>query len=196
VTTEQPAQPLVVARIGACYGVRGWVRLQCFTESIETLAELPRLWLKTPRGCAPVELGDVRAHGKGYIAALSGIEDRDQAEQLRGAELLAEESDLPAPGAGEFYWRQLEGLEVWCEDPGQSGQSGQNGQAGHVQPQAMLIGRVHHLLETGANDVLVVRPCAGGLDQRERLIPFLIDEVVREVDLEAGRVVVRWFLDD
>lgn len=192
-TTEQPAQPLVVARIGACYGVRGWVRLQCFLESIETLAELPRLWLKTPRRCSPVELSGLRPHGKGYIAALRGIEDRDQAEPLRGAELLAEESDLPVPGAGEFYWRQLEGLEVWCEDVGQVGPVGPDGQR---QPEPVLIGRVHHLLETGANDVLVVRPCAGGLDQRERLIPFLVDEVVREVDLEAGRMEVRWYLDE
>ena len=73
--------------------------------------------------------------------------------------------------------------------------------AGIVMEMAMpgsdhLLGCVHHLIETGANDVLVVAPCEGSIDDRERLIPYLPDEVIRRVDLEAGRIAVDWFVNE
>ena len=58
-----------------------------------------------------------------------------------------------------------------------------------------LLGEIDHLLETGANDVLVVRPCEGSMDDKERLIPWLVDEVVHSVDMDAGTVRVIWYTD-
>jgi len=194
-----PERPLLVGRIGGSYGVRGWVRVHCFMEDPSALQVLPRLWLKGARHCAPVEVCELRRHGKGYVAHLAGIEDRDQADRLRGAELLAEETALPAPPPGEYYWRQLEGLEVWCHDLGQDGgrdaADEDEPDSDQIASNAVLIGRVHHLLETGANDVLVVRPCEGSIDERERLLPYLPEAVVQCVDLESGRMMVRWYLD-
>jgi 16S rRNA processing protein RimM len=87
---------------------------------------------------------------------------------------------LPPAGDDEYYWRDLEGLEVWC-----SAESGD-----------VLLGQVDHLLETGANDVMVVRATASSLDDRERLIPWLPGDVVSRVDLQAGCLWVQWHLDD
>jgi 16S rRNA processing protein RimM len=89
---------------------------------------------------------------------------------------------LPALAEGEYYWHQLEGLEVWC------GASEGDGQ--------VLLGTVDHLIETGANDVLVVRASPGSMDQRERLIPYLPGDVVTGVDLAAGRMEVNWFPEE
>lgn len=87
-----------------------------------------------------------------------------------GCEIGIRPEQMPATGPGEYYWRDLEGLEV-------------------VNLQGERLGRVDHLLETGANDVLVV------VGERERLIPFVSAQVVTEVDLETGLIRVDWDKD-
>ncbi len=115
---------------------------------------------------APLRVLDGRSQGRGLIARLEGCTDRDQAHALIGAEIAIDLAQLPALGAGEYYWAQLEGLRV-------------------VNLQGVELGRVSHLLETGANDVLVVK------GEREHLIPY-IGAVIRAVDTEAGLIRVDW----
>src|SRR5690554_1838604 len=107
---------------------------------------------------------------------LKGIDDRELARSYGGAEIRVPTELLPELPEGEFYWHQLEGLEVFTVD-------------------GECLGKVHHLLETGSNDVLVVHATASSIDQRERLIPYLPDlpdQVVKGVDLENSRIVVDW----
>jgi 16S rRNA processing protein RimM len=106
-------------------------------------------------------------HGRGYIGRFEGIEDRDAAAGLIGAEIAVPREQLPPAEAGEYYWVDLVGLEV-------------------VTSEGESLGHVDHLLETGAHDVLVV---AG---ERERLIPYTPGVHVLEVDLDGGRIVVEW----
>ena len=113
------------------------------------------------------ELAEGRQHGKGVVARLAGCEDRDEASQLIGAEIGVRRKQLPAAQPGEYYWSDLQGLKV-------------------VTLQGELLGLVDHLLETGANDVLVVK------GERESLIPFVLGQVVDEVDLERGEIRVDW----
>jgi 16S rRNA processing protein RimM len=170
--SEAGSAPLIVGRIGAAYGVRGWVRIHSFTEPMENLLGYKELSLRQKDGWRAVVIEEGRRHGKGLIAHIAGCDDRDQAEALKGSEIGVSAAELPALPEGEFYWHQLEGLAVYSGGE--------------------LLGKVHHLLETGANDVLVVRPCRGSRDQRERLIPWLLPSVVKEVDLTAGRLNVDW----
>ena len=86
---------------------------------------------------------------------------------------------LPTLAEGDYYWRQLQGLQVWCQE----------------EDKRELLGTVDYLIETGANDVLVVKASEDSLDDRERLIPYLPGDVVTRVDLEAGTLEVNWFLD-
>jgi 16S rRNA processing protein RimM len=110
---------------------------------------------------------------------LSGVEDRTAAEALKGNEIRMPTAQFPQADDGDFYWRDLEGLQVWCEE----GES------------RLLLGTVQRLLETGANDVLVVTPSEGSIDDRERLIPWMPDEVIKQVDLQERTIAVCWFID-
>ncbi|EED36614.1 16S rRNA processing protein RimM [Luminiphilus syltensis NOR5-1B] len=178
---------LTVASIAGVYGIKGWVKLRLFVEDPDTLAQLEQLEISPPakepggQGTSrPVVIDSVRKQGRGTVAHIVGIDDRDSAEALRRYEITVPREGLPDPADGEYYWHQLQGLAVWCREG-----SGD----------AVCVGRVAYLLETGANDVLVVAPTAGSIDDSERLIPLLFDEVVKEVDLERREIWVDWFLD-
>ena len=97
---------------------------------------------------------------------------------MRGFQITVSESDLPTAGEGEFYWRELTGLSVY-ETKTDS-----------------LLGEVSYLLDTGSNDVMVIKPSEGSVDDRERLIPWLLDDVVVSVDVAGGRLLVDWHIDD
>ena len=127
-----------------------------------------------------IEFDASRAHGKGQVAHIDGVDDRTLAESFRGLEIWAPEAALPALEEGDYYWRQLEGLQVWCLE----------------NNDRVLLGTVDYLIETGANDVLVVKACEGSVDRRERLIPYLPGDTVARVDLDAGLMEVDWFVDE
>ena len=181
---QLPEGMLTAGRITGCYGVKGWVRVQPFTEAAGDLLEFHSWWVQTRDGLEKVQLDQGRMHGRGLVVHLCGVDDRASAEGLSGYPLLVREGELPELAENEYYWHQLENLRVWCRD-----RDGED-ESDH------LLGCVHHLIETGANDVLVVAPCEGSIDGRERLIPYLPDEVIRCVDLEAGHIAVDWFVNE
>lgn len=156
--------PLVVlGRVVGVFGVRGWVKILSETDPPENIQRYSP-WLLRNRA---LRLLSSQRHGKGLIARLEGCEDRDQAQALVGLEIAVRRSQLPPPGADEYYWADLEGLEVETTE-------------------GVYLGQVSHVLATGANDVLVVR------GERERLIPLIWDQVVRELDVAAKRLCVDW----
>lgn len=177
-------ESLVLAEVLGAHGIKGWVKVKPLVEDplflmgIDglALAPGPKMRQAASRGAKVLNL---RPQGRGWVMQLSGVEDRTQAEGLIGMVLLGTAALLPELEDGDFYWRDLVGLRVWCE--------GSDG--------VCLLGEIDHLLETGANDVLVVRPCEGSMDDKERLIPWLVDDVVRAVDVEAGTVHVIWYTD-
>ncbi len=115
----------------------------------------------------PVKLVDGRKQGKGMAALLPGYSDREQAVALVGQQIFVSRDQMPPTEEDEYYWSDLEGLEVHTT----------NGE---------VLGLVDRMMETGANDVLVVR------GDRERLVPFIQGQYVMRVDLEAGLIVVDW----
>ena len=165
--SEAPASRVTVGRISGVYGVKGWLRIYSYTEPRDNILQYKPWQLRLADGWHTVELLGGRAHGKGVIAHLAGCEDPDQAARWADAEIAVTRSQLPATPAGEYYWRDLIGLRVINRDGEE-------------------LGVVDHLLETGANDVLVVQ------GERERLIPYAVGQVVMAVDLEAGELRVDW----
>jgi 16S rRNA processing protein RimM len=141
-----------------------------YTQPRENIIQYQPWQLNQGGDWQPRQVAEGRRHGKGVIARLAGCEDRDQAMLLMDSEIGIRRDQLPAPGPGEYYWSDLQGLEVVTE----KGES---------------LGRVDHLIETGANDVLVVK------GDRERLIPFVMQQVVTRVDLGAGTIQVDWDKD-
>ena len=158
-----------LGRIVGVHGVQGAVRLESWTEPRDRIFAYQPWWLVGNDGSS-VMLDGVqgRTQGKGLIALLPGVGDRDAAMAWVGSEIRIPRDALPAPAAGEYYWADLEGLEV-------------------VTVAGRVLGRVSHLIATGANDVLVVRD-----GERERLLPFIAGGCVQSVDLGSGRITVDW----
>lgn len=156
-----------VGRIQGLYGVKGWVKVLSHTDPRENILRYRPWYLNRDGRWSPTDITAGRRHGKTVIAHLSGIDDRDRAAALLGTEIALRRDQLPPPGKGEYYWVDLEGLQV-------------------VTNTGVNLGRISHLFETGANDVIVVR------GDKERLIPFVEPDVVREVDFDRGRMLVDW----
>lgn len=173
------AKKIVIGRVAGVFGVKGWVKVRSFTRPFDNFLNYSRCDLRTADGQVKrtAVIDDGRVHGNGLVAHFAGIDDRDMAAALTGLELVVDASTLPALDDGEFYWHQLEGLKVFVTGP---------------DGDQRLIGVVDHLMETGSADVLVIAPVEGSIDDRERLIPFQLDAVVKKVDLDAGYLLVDW----
>ena len=175
-TTPAPAEDLIVlGKIVSVHGVRGDVKVYSFTDPIDNLLDFGRWTLKRGDEVRQVELVGGRLQGKILVAKLKGIDDREEARSLAEFEICIPRSLLPQLSEGEYYWYQLEGLKV-------------------IDQAGQLLGCIDHLLETGSNDVMVVKPCPGSLDDRERLLPYT-GQCVLTVDLKAGEMRVDWDAD-
>nr|WP_324259116.1 ribosome maturation factor RimM [Cellvibrio fontiphilus] len=165
-----------VGRITAVYGVKGWVKVHSYTEPQENLFEYHPWFLKTKHGIKKIEIDDARPHGDAFVAHIVGVDDRDLAMQYTAADIAIERDLLPELDEGEYYWSQLEGLAVYSQFDGKR----------------QRLGVVSKIMETGANDVLVVAGDIGSIDQRERLIPYVPGQFVLSIDLTAGEMQVDW----
>jgi 16S rRNA processing protein RimM len=166
---------IVLGKITSVHGVRGEVKIYSFTDPIDNLLDYSPWTLKREGEVKQVELVSGRLQGKILVAKLKGLDDREVARTFAGFDICVPRALLPDLDDGEFYWHQLEGLKV-------------------IDLQGQLLGRLDHLLETGANDVMVVKPCPGSLDDRERLLPYT-EQCVQQVDLAAGEMRVDWDAD-
>ncbi len=163
---DGPNRLVTLGRISGLHGVQGWLKVFSDTRPRENILTYSPWYLQRSRGWEKWTPETGRRQGKLVLVKLRGCNDRETARELMGADVAVRRSQLPVT-AGEFYWADLEGLRV-------------------VTTQDMDLGRVSHLFETGANDVLVVR------GERERLLPWIWEQVIQEVDLEQGWIRVDW----
>lgn len=161
---------IIVGEVVGLFGVKGWVKLHSFTAPRTNLLEFGNVELGKDGDWSPARLEEGRPQGKGLIGRFEGIGDRDQAATLMGKEIAVRRSQLPETAEEELYWIDLIGLEV-------------------VNEAGEMLGTVDRLIETGANDVLVL----GG--ETERLIPYVRGTIVKQIDRSGGRIVVDWEKD-
>jgi 16S rRNA processing protein RimM len=171
-------EKLIVGKISGVYGVKGWVKVYSDTDPREGIADYNPWYIKQgshEKGhWREIKLEQGRRQAKTVIAKLEGVDDRDAAMQLSGALIAISPDQLQALSEDEFYWRDLIGLRV-------------------INREGIELGSVQRLMETGANDVLVVSDEQSvGQDSRERLVPWTPGQAVLEVDLEQGRILVDW----
>ncbi len=163
-------EPIVLGRISGVFGVKGWVKVFSYTEPREALLGYKN-WLLGQEGqWQSASVAEGQRHGKGVVVRIDGFEDRDQAAALVGTEIGVPRDELPDTEDGHYYWSDLEGLTV-------------------VRSDGSELGKLAYLLETGAHDVMVIKGDA------ERLVPFVKDEIVVDVDLAAGVITVDWDWD-
>lgn len=167
---------LKVGRLLAPFGIKGWIKVHSDTDPVDNILGYRPWHLFRAGHWQPVEVLEGQPHGKGLIVRLHGVDDRTAAEALGGLDIGVPATALPELDGDEFYWRDLIGLQV-------------------VNGEGELLGVVDHLLETGANDVMVVRSCSGSVDGQQRLVPWVLGAVVQRVDTDAKRIVVDWGVD-
>ena len=160
-------EPIIMGRLAGPYGTRGWVRVVSYTEVPHNLAEYTPWYLRQGDRWVPTEVVEVQHHTKGLLVRIADCEDRNKAAELAGVEIGVYRGQLPAAAADEYYWDELIGMRV-------------------VTVEGHLLGTVDHLIETGANDVLVV------VGERERLIPFIRESVIRQIDRDERTIRVDW----
>lgn len=158
---------VVIGKITGVFGVRGGLKVYSYTEPHANILNYSPWYFATAGAWVKHEVRDGHAKGAGVIAFLTDCTDRDAAAALVHTEVAVRRSQLPPAAAGEYYWSDLIGLRV-------------------VTVKGVVLGQVTQLLETGANDVLVVQ------GERERMIPYLPAQVVREVSMARGEIVVDW----
>ena len=171
---------LVVGKITGCYGIKGWLKVHSYTDPPENFLGFTGWHLRRGGTLEPVEFDSGKRHGKGLVAHIKGVDERSLAEAYTGLEIAVSENVLPPLDQGDYYWRDLQGLQVWCQN----------------DKEKVLLGTVDYLIETGANDVLVVKACDGSIDEQERLIPYVQGDVVTRVDLKEAVLEVNWFLEE
>ena len=169
---EQSQQWVPVGKVTGLFGVKGWIKVFSDTQPRENILTYSPWFIKRDGQWQEYKLLTGKAHGKGVIAHLDGCLDRDIAAELLGSEIAIKREQLPRPSPGEYYWSDLKGLKV-------------------INLEGVELGVVDSMLETGANDVMVVSGM-GQKGKRERLIPFLTDSTVHEVNLEQGVITVDW----
>jgi len=159
---------VVVGCVGAPFGVKGWVHVQSFTEPAENILSYKTWYLRKTTQWQEIKVKNARVHGKGFVAMFIGCENREAAAVLNHAEIGVPREALPALDPGEYYWTDLIGMTV-------------------VTKEGEILGEVKDLLETGSNDVLIVKG-----EKKEHLIPYIPKEYVLQVDINAKRMQVDW----
>jgi 16S rRNA processing protein RimM len=172
---QQPADLVemdlvTMGRVAGPYGIKGWLRIQPFTDSPNGLCGYSKWWIAEPAGWREVEVIEAKVHGAAVVAQVEGVESREAAALLKGAEVAVARSAMPATSAEEFYWTDLIGFEV-------------------VNEQDEVLGKLAGHLSTGAHDVMQVMD-----GEKERLLPF-VETVIRAVDMKARRIRVDWGAD-
>ena len=160
----------MLGRISGVFGVRGWVKVFSYTDPREAVLDYES-WLLGHKGeWRPAKVAEGQRHGKTVVMRIDGFDDREQAATLIGSEIAVPKAALPEADEGHYYWSDLEGLQV-------------------VRSDGSELGKLAYLLETGTHDVMVIQ------GEKERLVPFVKDEIVLEVDLANGVITVDWEWD-
>lgn len=164
----------VVGKLGSTYGIRGWLRIYSSTEQAESIFEYRPWFLKIKGEWQPTELENWRHHNHEIIVKLKDVDDREAAQTLANVEIGVDLSVFPELEEGDYYWHDLIGCSV-------------------VNLEGYTMGTVTEMMETGSNDVLVVKAnTKDAFGKQERLIPFLYEQVVKRVDLTTKTIEVDW----
>jgi len=163
-------RPVILGRIGAPFGVHGWLKVQSYTDPLEGIAGYPQWELHRGSSLGRRAVLEWKRAGSGVAVRLEGVDSREAAQALTGAEVRVERAELPPTAPGEYYWHDLVGLDAYS-------------------PAGAPLGRVAGVLDMPAHPVLVLE------GDRERLVP-LVRERLAGVDLDAKRLTLDWHPDD
>lgn len=159
---------IILGHVSGVYGVKGWLKIYSETDPVQNIVKYKPWFIKKNGQWEQIEPLQGKKHGKGVIVQLEGYDVREQAAELKGCEIAVKREQLPSSAGNDaYFWTDLEGLKV-------KNLEGED------------FGTISHLFQTGANDVIVVN------GERERLVPFIQGQVIKEIDLENGLMILDW----
>ena len=173
-TMSKQDEKIVMGKFGATYGIRGWLKVFSYTDNAESIFDYSPWYVNQKGTWVEFKVESWKRHNKGMVCKLEGFEVREDAHLLTNFEIAIDPASLPELSEEEFYWRELFGMQV-------------------VTTQGYDLGVVTDMLETGSNDVLVIKAnLKDAFGQKERLVPYLEEQVIKKVDREAQRIEVDW----
>lgn len=164
---EGKERRIVMGRVSGIFGVKGWLKVMSYTQPHENILNYNPWQLGIRDTWCESRLLEGRKHNKGLVVALAGVEDRDSARAYIGAEIAVWRNQLQPLPRGQYYQADLIGLQV-------------------INTTGKTLGQVKEIMETGANDVLVIE------GEGRYLVPLVIPAYVREIDQDAGIITVAW----
>lgn len=158
---------IIIGRFGSSYGFKGWVKITPETQTLDSMLQYDPWYIETKQGWERIQRTGARIHGKGIIAHIEGYDSKEVTPALTGKLIAIEKSQLPELDDDEFYWSEIEGMNV-------------------VTTEQVELGQVSHLMEVGLKDVLVIQ------GKQKHLIPFIWDKFIKEVNRETKTITVDW----
>ena len=172
---SQSADYIVLGNISGVHGLKGWLKVFSHTSPRLKITEYSQWLLKKDSEDWRVQkVLKGREQGKNIIVQLEGVKERNQVDALIGSQIAIRKEQLEVLSDGEYYWKDLIGITVETKE----GES---------------FGRLDWIFNSGSNDVLVVK--GDGLEKKERMLPFLFDEVVLSIDLDNSLMIVDWDIE-
>ncbi len=165
-------EKIIVGKINGFHGVKGFIKVFSESRPREGILDYSRFFMKRQGDWKILEVEVGQKHSKHILLKFKGYDSRDAVEPLLGTELFIERADMPELEDGSVYWTDLYGLKVINHD--------------NVE-----LGIIDDIFETGANDVIAVKSAKG-----EILIPFSLEYIIMEINLEEGYVQVDWDEED
>ncbi len=163
-----------MGKLGSTYGIRGWLRIFSSTSDAASIFDYQPWFIQRSGQWQQIELEDWKHHNQNLIVKVKTVDDRESAKLLNNLNIFVDATHLPPLGAGEYYWKDLIGCQV-------------------VTISGYGLGKVVDMMETGSNDVMVVKAALKDrFGIQERLLPFLEDQVIKKIDLTAKRIEVDW----
>ncbi|MFB6435018.1 MAG: ribosome maturation factor RimM [Candidatus Malihini olakiniferum] len=169
-----PVNLIVMGKMGLTYGIRGWLRVFSSTEETESIFDYQPWYIQFQGSWKIVEIESWKHFNQAFLIKVKGVDDRNAANLLRNAEIVVDSVRLPDLAEGNYYWKNLCGCEV-------------------ITLSGYQLGKVIAIMETGANDVLIVKAnLQDAFGTKERLIPFLTGQVIKHVALSIKTIEVDW----
>ncbi|AKZ65780.1 ribosome maturation factor RimM [Candidatus Palibaumannia cicadellinicola] len=177
-STVVPINPIVLGKISVVYGIRGWLKIISFTQSANSIFDYQPWFINissTGGTWQKITIDDWKYHNNTIIIKSNSINNREEAKPFTNCQIIVEASQLPNLANGEYYWKDIIGCTIETLNGDQ-------------------LGTVINLIETGSNDVMVVKTNLKKYFSKKNdlLIPFLYGQVIKTVDLTNRIIKVNW----
>ncbi len=170
---SQSSDYIILGEISGVHGIKGWVKVFSHTSPREKIIEYKQWFIKRrDDGWKPLTVVDGKKQGKNIIALLEDTRFRDQAEAFVGSKIAIHRNQLKELAKGEYYWMDLIGLSVETTE-------------------GVKLGEIDWLFDTGSNDVFVVKD-TDGTEIKERMLPYIMGDVIQSIDLDESLMIVDW----